>query len=491
MFFDAETKKIIFFAQNHCFCAIIILQNKTTPYIMQTIQQIYTTQGEYFAAGKTLPIEARKQALTKLRNVILAHQNNIESALQLDLNKSKAEAYMTEIGITLASIRHQLKHLKKYSKPRRVGLSITSFPAKGHVVPEPYGRVLIMSPWNYPFLLCMDPLVAAIAAGNCVMVKPAQTSKHTSMVITDIIAAAFNPAHVVCIPGGSENCDCLLEQRFDYIFYTGSPRIGRLIMEKAAKNLTPVTLELGGKSPCIIDATANVDQAVKRMLFGKSLNAGQTCIAPDYVLVQHAVKDQVVEAFKRYSKKFWGKEPIENENYPRIINQHHYKRLVGYLSEGKCLAGGGINDDALKIEPTLLEIDIDAANNVMNEEIFGPILPIIEFNVVEEAIKFVKSKEKPLALYLFSKSSNVQRIFTYQIPFGGGCINDTVMHISEKNLPFGGVGNSGMGSYHGKAGFDTFTHYKSVLKRGTWLDPAFRYHPLGKVKMWLVSKFLR
>ena len=458
---------------------------------MQTINQIYTAQGEFFAAGNTFSIETRKAALLKLREVILRKEEDIKSALQLDLGKSQAESYMTEIGMTLASIRHQINHLKKYSKPKRVGLSITAFPGKGYIVPEPYGRVLIMSPWNYPFLLCMDPLVSAVAAGNCVIVKPAQTSQHTSLVIADIVKEAFAVEHVACVAGGSENCDCLLQLRFDYIFYTGSPRIGKVIMEKASKYLTPVTLELGGKSPCIIDATANIPLAVKRMLFGKGLNAGQTCVAPDYLLVQHAVKEQVVEEFKRQCKKFWGKDPINNPNFPRIINQHHYNRLVSYLSDGKCLVGGGCNSDLLKIEPTLLEVDIKANCNIMRDEIFGPILPLIEFEFVEEAVKFVKAQEKPLALYLFSNSKNVQRIFSREIPFGGGCINDTIMHLSEKNLPFGGVGNSGMGAYHGKAGFDTFTHYKSVLKRGTWLDPAFRYQPLGSLKMWLVRKFLR
>lgn len=458
---------------------------------MKQIETIYQEQGTYFSSGATLPIAVRKEALKRLHAAILRRKDNIESALQLDLNKSEAEAYLTEIGMTLAAITHLLKKLKKYTQPRRVRTSISSFPSKGYIVPEPYGRVLIMAPWNYPFLLCMDPLVNAIAAGNCVMVKPAKTSKHTALLIADIIKEVFEPAHVACIEGGSENCDCLLQLRFDYIFYTGSPRIGKLVMEKAAKYLTPVTLELGGKSPCIIDATADVPLAVKRMLFGKGLNAGQTCVAPDYVLVQHAIKDQVVEQFKLYSKKFWGKDPIQNKNFPRIINQHHYTRLVGYLSEGKCLAGGEHNDELLKIAPTLLEVDIDASTPVMQEEIFGPILPLIEYEFVEDAIQFVKAQEKPLALYLFSKSANVQRIIGTEIPFGGGCINDTIMHLSEKNLPFGGVGNSGMGAYHGKAGFDTFTHYKSILKRGTWIDPSFRYSPLGKAKMWLVSKFLK
>lgn len=457
---------------------------------MVKIDELYQQQGEYFLSGDTFHIDHRKKALQQLRQSILRHQTDIESALQLDLGKSKAEAYMTEIGMTLSAIRHQLTHLKKYSKPRRVCTAIASFPSKGYIVPEPYGRVLIMSPWNYPFLLCMDPLASAIAAGNCVMVKPANTSKHTSMVIARIIAETFPPQHVACIPGGSENCNQLLNHRFDYIFYTGSPRVGKLVMEKASHFLTPVTLELGGKSPCIIDSTANVDLAVKRMLFGKSLNAGQTCVAPDYLLVQSSVKEKVIERFNYYSKKFWGKHPTDNPNYPRIINQHHYERLLAYLSNGDILCGGDYDNQRLKIEPTLLGVS-DYAAPVMQEEIFGPILPLIEFNLLEDAINCIRQYEKPLALYLFSNSPHAQQLFAQQIPFGGGCINDTIMHLSEENLPFGGVGNSGMGCYHGKAGFDTFTHYKSVLKRGTWMDPAFRYQPIGNLKMWLVSKFLR
>jgi aldehyde dehydrogenase (NAD+) len=457
---------------------------------MKSIENIYQEQGAYFASGATLPVSARKEALKKLQQAILRNRSNIESALQLDLNKSKEEAYMTEIGMTLAAIRYQLNHLKKNSKPRRVCTQITSFPSAGYIIPEPYGRVLIMSPWNYPFLLCIDPLVSAIAAGNCAMIKPASTSKHTAMVIAKITQEAFDSKHVACIEGGSENCNCLLNLRFDYIFYTGSPSVGKTVMEKAAKYLTPVTLELGGKSPCVIDQTANINLAVKRLMFGKTLNAGQTCVAPDYLLVHSSVKQQVVEKFAAYSKKFWGKKPIQNANYPRIVNQRHFDRLCGYLGEGKILAGGDTDSNLLKIEPTLLEIDNRSAM-VMQEEIFGPILPIIEFDLIEEAISYIKSKEKPLALYLFSTNRNVQRIFEQEVSFGGGCINDTIMHLSEEKLPFGGVGNSGMGNYHGKAGFDTFTHYKSVLKRGNWLDPTFRYQPIGSIKMWLVSKFLR
>lgn len=457
---------------------------------MASIHEIYTAQGAFFDQGNTFSIAMRKAALKKLREVILRRQRDIESALQLDLNKSKAEAYMTEIGMTLAGIRHQINHLKKYSRPKKVSTSITAFPATGYVVPEPYGRVLIMSPWNYPLLLCLDPLAAAIAAGNCVMVKPANTSQHTAMVIADIIREAFDEKHVACIPGGSQNCDTLLDLRFDYIFYTGSPRVGKIIMEKAAKHLTPVTLELGGKSPCIIDATANIDLAVKRMLFGKSLNAGQTCVAPDYLLVQSAVKEKVIERFVHYSKQYWGKNPIENPDYPRIINQQHFNRITAYLNDGKCVAGGSYDARVLKMEPTLLEVD-NANCSIMREEVFGPIMPMMEFSQVQEAIDYVRKQEKPLAFYLFSGSSEVQQLVMKQIPFGGGCINDTIMHLSEENLPFGGVGNSGMGSYHGKAGFDTFTHYKSVLKRGTWLDPFFRYQPLGKLKAGLIRFFLK
>lgn len=457
---------------------------------MKQIENIYQEQGVYFAQGATLPISARKEALQNLKMAILRHQTNIESALQLDLNKSKAEAYLTEIGITLSSIRYQLKHLQKHTKIKRVSTQLSSFPSKGYIVPEPYGRVLIMSPWNYPFLLCMDPLICAIAAGNCVMVKPASTSQHTAMVIAQLIAEVFNPKHVACVEGGAENCQRLLDLRFDYIFYTGSPRVGKQVMEKAAKHLTPVTLELGGKSPCIIDASANVDLAVKRLLFGKILNAGQTCVAPDYLLVQTSVKEQVIERFAHYSKKFLGKNPLENAQYPRIVNQHHYNRLVNYLGDGKVWVGGNTNSELLKIEPTLIEVNNRSAL-VMQEEIFGPILPMMEFGLLEEAVSYLKKQEKPLALYLFSNNKRVHRIFEQEIAFGGGCINDTIMHLSEANLPFGGVGNSGMGAYHGKAGFDTFTHYKSVLKRGTWIDPAFRYQPWGKLKMWLVSKFLK
>lgn len=457
---------------------------------MKQIEEIYQAQGQYFASGATLPVSARKEALQNLKMAILRHQANIESALQLDLNKSKAEAYLTEIGMTLSAIQYQLKHLKKHTQIKKVSTQLSSFPSKGYIVPEPYGRVLIMSPWNYPFLLCMDPLIAAIAAGNCVLLKPASTSKHTALVIAQIIAEVFDPKHVACVEGGAENCNLLLNLRFDYIFYTGSPRVGKQVMERAAQYLTPVTLELGGKSPCIIDASANVDLAVKRLLFGKLLNAGQTCVAPDYLLVQTSVKKQVMERFAYYSKKFLGKNPMQNPDYPRIINQQHFNRLVGYLDHGTIISGGNYDANLLKIEPTLLEVD-NYTCPVMQEEVFGPILPMMEFGLLEEVVSYLKEQEKPLALYLFSNNKRVHRIFEQEIAFGGGCINDTIMHLSEANLPFGGVGNSGMGAYHGKAGFDTFTHYKSVLNRGTWIDPSMRYRPWGKIKMWLVSKFLK
>jgi len=358
------------------------------------------------------------------------------------------------------------------------------------IVQEPYGIVLIMSPWNYPVLLTLEPLIGAIAAGNCAVVKPSAYSPETSAVIQKLISETFNPEYVAVVTGGRNENAKLLEQKFDYIFFTGSVSVGKLVMEKASKHLTPVTLELGGKSPCIIEHTANLRIAARRIAFGKFLNCGQTCIAPDYVLVEKSVHDEFVQLLKEETTKMYGEEIFTNSNYGKIVNQKHFNRVSELIAKEKVVYGGHLKKETLQIEPTILD-NVTPEDAVMQEEIFGPVLPIIIVENTCEAVKFIKSRPKPLALYLFTNDKKIEKLFLREVPFGGGCVNDTIIHIATTNLPFGGVGNSGMGSYHGKKTFETFSHAKSVVKKYTWLDIALRYQPYANWKNKLIRMFLK
>ncbi len=453
-----------------------------------TIKEIVSRQREYFYTEETRSVTFRRAALKKLQAAIIRDENKILGALKKDLNKSDFEGYMTEVGMVLDELRFAIRHIRKWARTKRAPTPLSHFHAKSFVVPEPYGVALILSPWNYPFQLCIEPLVGAIAAGNCAVVKPSNYAPNISHVIAELIASCFGPEYIAVVEGGREQNTELLKEKFDYIFFTGSPEVGKLVMEAASRNLTPVSLELGGKSPCIVDQTADLKCAAKRVAFGKYLNAGQTCVAPDYLLVHRSVKDQFVNHLKAAVKEFF-----PNGNYadmPVIINDKHFNRLLGLIKGEKILSGGGSDKGRTFIEPTLLD-DITFDSPVMQEEIFGPILPVITFERIDEVISNVNTRPKPLALYLFTGDKAIENQVLKSVSFGGGCVNDTIMHVATSHMGFGGVGNSGMGKYHGHYSFDTFSHYKGIVKKYTWIDLPMRYHPYTKRNFKLVRFFLK
>lgn len=455
----------------------------------------------FFASGATRNPDFRKEALKRLRDNIRSMENEICAALDEDLGKSAIESYMTETGMVLESIGYMLRHLGSMSRTRRTAPSIGQAPGKAKIYPEPYGTVLIISPWNYPLLLALDPLVAAVAAGNCCIIKPSEYAPATSLLLHRLISRTFDPGHVCIIEGGSDVGEALLECRFDYIFYTGGKTVGRIVMEKASRHLTPVTLELGGKSPVVVLDDADVDVAARRIAFGKLLNCGQTCVAPDYLLVGKGIKERFIRAFIRETEKMYGSQPMESPDYGKIINRRHFDRLSRFISmadrngstgstgEGHVVYGGMRDPERLKIAPTLLtEVTWNSA--IMQEEIFGPILPILETESLEDAIAHISSGERPLAAYIFTGNRKLAEKFMRTVPFGGGCINDTIMQLASPRLPFGGTGESGIGTYHGKWGFRTFTHYKSILSKGTSIDPPFRYAPYNRVISRLIHRLI-
>lgn len=450
---------------------------------MKNISNILKKQKEFFDNGYTKDINFRIEALEKLKYSIKINENNIFKALKRDLNKSEFETFITEIGIVYNEINIAIKNIKKWSKAKKVRTPITNFLASSYIYKEPYGVVLIISPWNYPFQLIMAPLIGAISAGNCILLKPSELAVETEKIIVDIIKNTFNDEYISVVTGGGEESKALLKEKFDYIFYTGGINVGKIVMKAAAENLTPITLELGGKSPCIVDKDADIGLAARRIAWGKFLNAGQTCVAPDYLIVHKNIKEEFISLIKKYIIKFFGENSFESEDYPRIINEKHFKRLEAHLEEGKIVFGGKRDINNLYIEPTIIE-GINFKNRIMQEEIFGPILPIIEFEYINEVIDMVKNNSKPLALYYFSEDREKQRFVIENIQFGGGCINDTIMHLATSTLPFGGVGNSGIGSYHGIASFETFSRKKSILKKSNLIDIKIRYAPFkGKLEL--------
>lgn len=454
------------------------------------IEKLVEQQRRLFCTGKTRDYRFRLTALNRLEQAIHANQAEIEAALKKDLGKSSQEAYMTEIGLSLSEIAYAKKHLKQWMGRKNVPTPLAQFHSKSFVMPEPYGVTLIMSPWNYPFMLCIEPLAGAIAAGNCCVIKPSAYAPTVSAVLKKVVRLAFPPEYIAVVEGGRAENEALLEQRFDYIFFTGSVLVGRLVMEKAARFVTPVTLELGGKSPCIVDETADLNLAAKRLAFGKFLNCGQTCVAPDYLLVQDTVREEFVRMLVKWIRRMYGKDPVKNLNYPKMINEKHYARVMGLL-KGELAAAGGYGDPkTLKIAPTVLR-DVDWQSPVMQEEIFGPVLPVLEFHRLEDAIRMVERREKPLALYLFTTDKKAENKVLRRLSFGGGCVNDTVVHLTSPYMGFGGVGCSGMGSYHGKLSFDTFSHQKSVMKKYNWLDLPIRYQPYHAWKLRLLKLVLR
>lgn len=429
-------------------------------------------------------VDERIQYLQKLKEVILFKEDKINEALYKDLGKTDTESYMCEVGMVISEISYMLKHIKKFSKPTKVHTPLAQFKAKSYIVKNPYGLVLIMSPWNYPFLLTMEPLIDAFAAGNVACIKPSAYSKYTSFIIKEIIEEVFPKEYVSVVLGGRKENQTLLDQKFDYIFFTGSVNVGKEVMEKASGHLTPVTLELGGKSPCIVDQSANLKLAARRIVFGKFLNLGQTCVAPDYIYVHTSVKSE----FLQYLVHEIQTQFQDLSQYGKIINEKHFERIKGLIDPSKVYYGGKSHD--LVIEPTILD-HVTWDDRVMLEEIFGPVLPILEFDDFDACMQEIKKHPTPLAFYLFTESEEQKKYMQTSMAFGGGCINDTIIHLASSVLPFGGMGNSGMGSYHGKFGFDTFTHSKSIVDKSTMMDLSIRYQPYTEKKKKLIHFFMK
>lgn len=454
------------------------------------ICRLVDRQRKYFFSGATLSYASRMDALRRMRWALEKYEDELKMALYQDLRKSSSESYMSEIATTKAELNYCMRHLAGWMRKEHVKTNLANFYAKSFTVAEPYGVTLVMAPWNYPVLLCLEPLINAIAAGNCVVLKPSAYAPHVSAVLANMMAACFSPEYIAVVQGGRTENNELLEQRFDYIFFTGSMTVGRIVLEKAAKYLTPVTLELGGKSPCIVDKTANISVAAKRIIFGKILNSGQTCVAPDYLLVHSDVKYQLFEAMKQELVRMLGEHPLESEEYPRMVNKKHYLRVMNLLKGELAVVGGYGNPDTLQIAPTILDhVNLDAP--IMQEEIFGPVLPTLTFESREELLAILKHFEKPLACYLFTTDRSMEKWLLAHVSFGGGCINDTIVHLVTSEMGFGGVGSSGMGSYHGKAGFETFSHRKSVVKKYNWLDLPIRYHPYAEWKDKVIHGLLK
>ena len=454
------------------------------------MHNILEKQKKFFKSGKTLDINLRIEYLKKLKKVIKDNEIAIFEVLNKDLGKSETEAYMCEVGLTLDEISYMIKNIKKFAKEKIVPTPLTNFHSKSIIKLVPRGNVLIMSPWNYPFLLTMEPRVDAISAGNTVILKPSAYSKFTSDIVSKIIKDVFPEEYVAVVKGGREENKQLLSYKYDYIFFTGSQSVGKEVLRSASEHLTPVALELGGKSPCIIDKTANIDLSAKRIVFGKFLNCGQTCVAPDYILCEESIKQELIKAIKKEIIKQFGENPIENSNYGKIINEKHFNRVRNLIDFDKTIIGGKTNPETLKIEPTVLD-NITWADNVMKEEIFGPVLPILTFKTINEVVETVENHSHPLALYVFSTNKKNIKQITEHCRYGGGCINDVVVHLATPEMPFGGFGESGMGSYHGKFGFETFSHRKSTLDKKLWLDLPMRYQPYKNFYNKLLRIFLK
>ncbi len=437
------------------------------------IDRILSAQRAFFQSGTTLDVEFRVRALKKLYAAIEKYEPHIHAALLADLGKSDFEAYMCEVGMVRAEISHMLRHIRRYAKEKTVPTPMSQFHSRSYVKPCPYGNVLIMSPWNYPVLLTLDPLVTAIAAGNTAIVKPSAYSPASSAVVKTMIEECFDAEYVAVVTGGREENAALLRQKFDFIFFTGSQAVGKEVLRQAAEHLTPAVLELGGKSPCIVDSSADISLAARRIVFGKFLNCGQTCVAPDYILCDQAIKAKLVAALRAEIKRQFGPDPLQNPDYGKIINRKHFDRICVLGENPVC------NADTLQIAPTILE-NATWDSPAMQEEIFGPILPVLTYENFQDIFPLLQERPKPLALYLFSSNKGHIRAVTARLPYGGGCINDVIIHLATSQMGFGGVGESGMGAYHGKTGFDTFSHYKSIVDKKTWLDLSMRYQPYRK-----------
>ena len=443
------------------------------------IDIILEKQREFFASGKTLPVKFRIEMLKKLREAIKKYEKEIEDALTSDLGKSEFEGFMCEVGLAQTEVSYMIKHTRRFAAEHTVVTPLAQFASRSYKKPSPYGNVLIMSPWNYPFLLSIDPLADAIAAGNTAIVKPSAYSPATGAIIEKIITECYPPEYVAVITGGRKENAALLEKKFDMIFFTGSTNVGREVLRHTAETLTPAVLELGGKSPCIIDSSAKIKLAAKRVVFGKYLNCGQTCVAPDYILCHKSVKDEFVREVISQIKKQYGEKPLENADYGKIVNEKHFDRVMGLIDAEKVVLGGEGKKETQQISPTVMD-NVTWDDAVMQEEIFGPIMPILTFDDMNEVITMLSKKTKPLALYIFAENKKVIKEVTSRCAFGGGCVNDTVIHLATSEMGFGGVGESGMGSYHGKQGFDAFSHSKSIVDKKTWMDLPMRYQPYNR-----------
>ena len=456
----------------------------------EEIRKIRKKQEDFFKEGKTLDVKERLKALRRLYDVIKKRQDDISAALFKDLGKSEAESYMCETGLSLSEISWLLKHTKKLAKEERVRTPLAQYFARSYKKPSPYGSVLIMSPWNYPVLLSLDPLADAVAAGNTVILKPSAYSPESSRILSEIISEAFPEGWVYVIEGGREENSALLDEKWDMIFFTGSQAVGKTVLKKAAENLTPVTLELGGKSPCIVDETAKIPLAAKRIVWGKYLNCGQTCVAPDYILCKKEIKDELILEIKKQIACQFGSEPLKNADYGKIINKKHFDRITALINKEKLASGGGSDPGSFKIEPTVLD-NVTWDDAVMKEEIFGPVLPVMIYEDIKELPEVINSRPKPLALYIYSENKENIKFITQRCSFGGGCINDCVIHLATSEMPFGGVGESGMGCYHGKEGFEMFSHTKSIVDKKTWFDMPMRYQPFKSGNIKLIKKFVK
>ncbi len=457
----------------------------------ERIDRLFDIQKAFFQSGKTIPVSFRIEALKKLHACIVRREADVIAALKADLGKSDFESYMCEIGMVLSELSYLIKHTKKFAKRRRVSTPLSQFRSKSYTRAEPYGNTLIMSPWNYPFLLTLDPVADAIAAGNTAIIKPSAYSPATAQLVADMIAECFPEEYITVVLGGREENAHLLEKRFDFVFFTGSQAVGKVVLRHTAEHLTPAVLELGGKSPVIVDRSADIPLAAKRIIFGKIVNSGQTCVAPDYILCEKSIEEELLSELQKQITAQLGENPLENPDYGHMINRKHFDRVLGLIDPAKVVCGGTSDPDALRISPTVMR-DVTWDDAVMGEEIFGPILPVLTFEHFDEVYECLKNRPKPLALYLFTTDKQHMDFVVSRISYGGGCINDTIIHLVTDEMGFGGVGESGMGAYHGKYGFDAFSHEKSIVHKKNWIDLPMRYQPYNRKKYArLVRMFLK
>ena len=447
-------------------------------------------QRAFFRSGATLPLEFRLRTLDRMRRALKAYQARAQDALMEDLGKCGLEAFMCETGLSLSELSYVQKHLPRWVRDRRVPTPLTNFAAKSFVRPMPYGVTLVMSPWNYPWLLSVEPIIDALAAGNTVILKPSAYSPATSAVLKEMLESSQPPEICAVVTGGREENQSLLNQKFDYIFFTGSQAVGREVLRRASDNLTPVTLELGGKSPVVVDHTADLELAARRIVFGKYLNSGQTCVAPDYVLCEKSVRERFVQCVRDEITRQLGEDPLHNPEYSRMVNEKHFDRVMSLIDPAKTVAGGTADREKLRIAPTVMT-DVGFDDAVMGQEIFGPVLPVIDIERAEDAISLINARQRPLAFYVFTRSRATAKKLTTECAFGGGCVNDTIIHLATSEMGFGGMGESGMGAYHGKTGFDTFSHFKSIVDKKTWIDIDMRYRPYTKAGEAMIRMFLK